>query len=57
MSDAGELLLMLYEHVWAVGPPAVAAALDATFGLRVAESVRCAACGEITQAGQYTQVG
>lgn len=56
MSDAGELLLVLYEHIKSAAPPAAAAAVDAAFGLRVAEAVRCSKCGMATHKGRYTQV-
>lgn len=56
MSDAGELLLVLFEHVKAAAPPAAAAAVEAAFGLQVAEAVRCTKCGMVTQEGRYTQV-
>jgi hypothetical protein len=57
MSDAGELLLVLYEHIKATASPAAAAAVDAAFGLSVSESVWCDKCGKETQQSQYTQVG
>jgi hypothetical protein len=56
MSDAGELLLVLYEHLKAAAAEA-GASVDAVFGLRVAEAVLCGQCGMETQGGQYVQVG
>lgn len=55
MSDAGELLLGMYEHVMEAAPSA-GAALAAAFGLAVAEAVQCAKCGRSTQQVAYTQV-
>ncbi|KAI7841106.1 hypothetical protein COHA_005331 [Chlorella ohadii] len=56
MSDAGELLLVLYEHIQAAAPAeAAAAAVDRAFGLHIAEAVRCQKCGRVTQEGRYTQ--
>lgn len=43
MNDAAELLMTLYSCAHEVGPEG-AAAIDATFGLRVRESVRCPHC-------------
>lgn len=56
MSDAGELLLVLYEHIRAAAPAeAAAGAVDSAFGLHIAEAVRCQKCGRVTQEGRYTQ--
>ena len=55
MSDASELLLLLYERIQDHGTPSAAAAVDACFGLRVAEAVQCNACGQVTQKLQYLQ--
>lgn len=56
MSDAGELLLVLYEHMREAAPGAAGASVDVAFGLRVGEGVRCGACGKETQSAHYTQV-
>jgi uncharacterized UBP type Zn finger protein len=56
MSDAGELLLVLFEHMKGVAPAVAGAAVDAVFGLRVAEAVACHMCGRETQQSSYTQV-
>jgi uncharacterized UBP type Zn finger protein len=56
MSDAGELLLVLFEHMKGVAPAVAGAAVDAVFGLRVAEAVECQSCGRETQQCRYTQV-
>ena len=55
MSDASELLLLLFEHIRDSGPPSAAAAVDACFGLRVSEAVQCPACGQVTQELRYLQ--
>ncbi|KAL4437094.1 hypothetical protein ABPG75_004233 [Micractinium tetrahymenae] len=55
MSDAGELLLVLYEHLKAAAPGRPAAELDAAFGLHVHEAVRCTKCPRTTQEQRYTQ--
>lgn len=55
MSDAGELVLVLYEHIEAAAPGPPAAQLDAAFGLRVHEAVRCPKCPKTTQERRYTQ--
>jgi uncharacterized UBP type Zn finger protein len=57
MSDAGELLLVLFEHMKGVAPAVAGTAVDAVFGLRVAEVVECQNCGRQTQQSNYTQVG
>ena len=54
MSDAGEVLLTIYERIQGVSTEA-AAAVDAAFGLRVAEAVHCGACGRVTHQTSYTQ--
>jgi hypothetical protein len=54
MSDAGEVLLAIYERIRSVGP-AAGAALDAVFGLSVTESVTCARCGLTTHATSFTE--
>jgi uncharacterized UBP type Zn finger protein len=56
MSDAGELLLVLFEHMKSVAPAVAGTAVDAVFGLRVAEAVECQNCGRETQQSSYTQV-
>jgi hypothetical protein len=56
MSDAGELLLVLFEHMKGVAPVVAGTAVDAVFGLRVAEAVECQNCGRQTQQSSYTQV-
>ncbi|KAL4424466.1 hypothetical protein ABPG77_006404 [Micractinium sp. CCAP 211/92] len=55
MSDAGELLLVLYEHIKEAAPGPPAAQLDAAFGLHVREAVRCPKCPKTTQKQSYTQ--
>lgn len=55
MSDAGELLLVLYEHIRQAAPGPPAAQLDAAFGLHVREAVRCPKCLKTTQEQSYTQ--
>eukprot|EP00887_Chlorella_sp_A99_P005123 scaffold25.g5123.t1 len=54
MSDAGEVLLTIYEHIGGVSQEA-ADQVDACFGLRVREAVHCGQCGRTTQQNEYTQ--
>ena len=54
MSDASEVLLTIYERIRGVSEEA-AAAVDAFFGLQVAEEVHCGACGKVTHQTSYTQ--
>ncbi len=57
MSDASELLMVLYEHLKAAGKGTAGDSVDDAFGLRVAEGVTCSSCGKETHANRYTQVG
>jgi hypothetical protein len=50
MSDAGEVLLAIFERARAAGAP-----VDATFALRIAEAVHCSACGRTTHTADYVQ--
>eukprot|EP00887_Chlorella_sp_A99_P005120 scaffold25.g5120.t1 len=54
MSDAGEVLLTLYERIHGMSQEA-ADQVDACFGLRVREAVNCGQCGRTTQQNEYTQ--
>ena len=46
MSDASEVLFTLYEAV--NGVAGARSPVDAVFGLRIKEGVRCAHCGRVT---------
>ena len=46
MSDASEVLYTLYEAINGVAGPR--SPVDAVFGLRIEEGVRCADCGALT---------